>query len=194
MLQLEGSVHEVADPEQVVHKQSGIAAELNSLLYGHNKTSVDMNIADKSHIEDQFESQCVRGPFVRASIVFGRSPLKSVLSCSIQHALNHHQDHEQEQQHNLHHCEVIEVNRSGLITRLNTCDALLKHEGVEEDHEEREEIAIEVVLARFDLVRVHVHDRDVLIFAKVAIRLSLVHVSWLQLQEEVLDFETELLE
>lgn len=89
---------------------------------------------------------------------------------------------------------MIEVNRFRLITRLDTSDTLLKHQCVEKDHQEGEEVAVEVVLARLDLVGIHGDNRGVLNFAKVAVRLSLVHVPWLQFQEEVLDFETELLD
>lgn len=95
MFQLEGSVHEVTDPEQVVNEQGWIAAKLNSLLNRHDETSINMNIAHKGHIQSQLDSQRVLGPFVLTSILnLRRSPLESVLSCSIQHALDHHQDHE----------------------------------------------------------------------------------------------------
>jgi len=82
---------------------------------------------------------------------------------------------------------MIHVHCGGDLRFSVAYHALVEEEHVEEDCQQREEVAVEVILAGLYLVRVEGARRLVLLRPQIPIRLQLAHVAGQELQRELLD-------
>jgi len=59
-----------------------------------------VDVDDKTSVEDHFECEGVFGPFSALRVLLLQVPIR-VFARSVKHTLNHHQDHEDEEQEDL---------------------------------------------------------------------------------------------
>jgi hypothetical protein len=82
-----------------------------------------------------------------------------VLAHSVEHTFDNHENHQYEEQIDLTNSEMVKIDRLQLtITSSIALDSSEEAKRIEKDEHQSEEVPIEVVIARFDLVGIEGHD------------------------------------
>ena len=146
-----------------------------------------MDPEHEQDVQEKLHCDCVLGPVPFRRRLDVRLRLPVVFASTIQHSFKHHHQHEGEKKDDLGDREVVEIYGFGLFADVSTRDTFLEEQSVDEEDHEGEEIPVEVVAPWLHLVGVEGDKIGRLTGSQVAIRLHIVHVARLDLQEEVSD-------